>query len=146
MDFSRFRFKYFVKKVGILVCKNVFRNLYDVVSCPKKTMSQAGRLLPNISQTIMKQNDDDCSVPCRFSYLNLQHMPALPNDNQTRTFTFYMKSDNMLTKSKFIYDIWSFIAELGGWVGLFIGLSVPDLFDYVTLVVDKLFSFTISAF
>lgn len=60
----------------------------------------------------------------------MDHIPAVPSENTTRTFTFMINPVNKLTKSNLIYDFWSFIGEFGGWVGLFIGLSVPDLFDY----------------
>ena len=60
----------------------------------------------------------------------MDHIPAISNDNSTRTFNFMIHPVNKLTKSMPIYDFWSFIGEFGGWVGLLIGLSVPDLFDY----------------
>ena len=96
--------------------------------CPKKRFNKAGKILSNITTIIDER--EDCPVPCQFTYLTLDHIPARPNDNDTRTFTFRINPANLLTKSYPTYTLWSFIAELGGWVGLFVGLSVPDLFDY----------------
>ena len=118
-----------------------FRNMFGFKSCPKKKMYTAGGLLENITRTVT-DGDDDCSVPCKLTYLSLDYLPSLQNENLTRTFTFYFGSVNTLTRSKGIYDIWSFVAELGGWIGLFIGFSVPDLFDYICLFVGKVFSIT----
>ena len=41
------------------------------------------------------------------------------------------------------WGFWSFVAELGCWIGLFIGLSVPDLFDYICLFIGKVFACTL---
>ena len=108
---------------------SVFRYLEGVDICPRKEFNKAGQHLLNITSTILRQQDD-CLVPCQFTFLTMDHLPAIPTDNTTRTFTFKIDPVNLLTKSYPTYTLWSFIAELGGWIGLFVGLSVPDLFDY----------------
>ena len=49
----------------------------------------------------------------------------------TRSFTFYLSSTTVttLTQSIPLYGAWDYIYEIGGWIGLFLGYSVIDLFD-----------------
>ena len=49
----------------------------------------------------------------------------------TRSFTFYLTSTAVttLTQSIPLYTTWDYIYEIGGWIGLFLGYSVIDLFD-----------------
>ena len=39
-------------------------------------------------------------------------------------------------RSEYIYPLWSYIAESGGWIGLFLGLSVIDVAEYFIGVLD----------
>lgn len=105
-----------------------FRYLHGVDTCSKSKLTLAGKRLRNITNKIMNQ-ENSCLVPCQFTYLSLDHTPPLKNDKKLRSFTFNINPINTLTKSTLNYDLWTFIAELGGWVGLFVGLSVPDMFD-----------------
>ena len=49
----------------------------------------------------------------------------------TRSFTFYLSSTNVatLTQSVPLYTTWDYVYEIGGWIGLFLGYSVIDMFD-----------------
>ena len=49
----------------------------------------------------------------------------------TRSFTFYLTTTPVttLTQSVPLYTTWDYIYEIGGWIGLFLGYSVIDLFD-----------------
>ena len=50
-----------------------------------------------------------------------------------RSFTFHLDTTtlNSLTESKLIYGTWDYIYEIGGWIGLFLGYSVIDIFDII---------------
>ena len=97
--------------------------------CPRKQLRESWNMLTNLSSTIMNQNDG-CPVPCQFTFLTMDHVPSLPNSNETRTFTFNVHPVATLTRSSLVYTLESFVGEFGGWVGLFIGVYVSDLFDY----------------
>ena len=55
---------------------------------------------------------------------------------KTRSFTFYINPLSVITESKLLYNTWDYIYEIGGWIGLFLGYSVIDIFDeFVRLMV-----------
>ena len=103
--------------------------MYGVPKCATyKKFKAAHNMLQNITSTVLRQKND-CSLPCKITYLTLENSPSPENDNKTRTFTFSINSVHTLTKSEPIYTFWEYIGEFGGWVGLFIGISIIDLFD-----------------
>ncbi len=87
-------------------------------------------MLQEITQRVIEK--DECSLPCRITYIFQDIMPADENRNEHRTFTFFMNPVNTLTISYLIYPFLSYIAEFGGWVGVFLGICVIDVFDYLT--------------
>ena len=103
--------------------------MLGVKMCPRKQLRKSWNMLTNLTSTIMNQNDG-CPVPCQFTFLTMDHVPSLPNSNNTRTFTFTVHPVATLTRSSLVYTLESFVGEFGGWVGLFIGVCVSDLFDY----------------
>ena len=104
--------------------------------CDGSKLKLASKLFLNLSKAIFEQ-DDDCLAPCRITYLKLGNILTEPNENDFNTFTFNINPVNTLTKSVPVYDFWSFVGEFGGWAGLFIGVCVPDLFDYGWCVAEK---------
>jgi hypothetical protein len=50
-----------------------------------------------------------------------------------RSFTFHLDSlaVHPVTRSKLLYTNWDYIYEIGGWIGLFFGYSVIDIFDEI---------------
>ena len=36
-----------------------------------------------------------------------------------------------------VYSVWMFVAETGGWIGLFLGISILDIADYLINFVVK---------
>ena len=97
--------------------------------CDGSKLEVASGLYQNLSKIIFEQ-EDDCLTPCRITYLTLGNIQTEPNKNDFNTFTFNINPVNTLTKSVPVYSFWSFVGEFGGWVGLFVGVCVPDLFDY----------------
>ena len=57
-------------------------------------------------------------------------------DNKNK-LKFYMGVSTMTT-SEPIYTPWTYIMELGGWMGLFLGYSVIDILD---ILVEAAFAF-----
>ena len=57
----------------------------------------------------------------------------LDRSDYNRSFTFHLDTTtvNTLTESKLIYGTWDYIYEVGGWIGLFLGYSVIDIFDII---------------
>ena len=50
-------------------------------------------------------------------------------DYQTIKFMFPPIVKTITTQAT--YSIWNIISEIGGWIGLFIGLSIVDAFDII---------------
>ena len=96
--------------------------------CKGKKFKTASSKLENITETILNKKDI-CKVPCKVTYLTLNDLPSPDNHNKTRTFTYKINSASTLTQSDLIYTFWSYIGEFGGWVGLFIGVCLIDLYD-----------------
>ena len=67
---------------------------------------------------------NDCPFPCQFIRISLAPYSGRTDKNITK-----VKFDNFIkvTKAAYSYTELELLAELGGYVGLFLGLSVFDL-------------------
>ena len=110
--------------------------MFGVEICKKKLLKTAGNMLQNITNTVLIQKDN-CTLPCQVTFLTLNNLPSAKHSNIRRTFTFKIHPIATLTRSELIYTIWNYIGEFGGWVGLFIGFSVIDLFDLFVSSLQK---------
>ena len=71
------------------------------------------------------KNTKECLYPC--SFLNIMLTPQeLRHKNSNRT-SFFFEEYIKVSTSSFTYTELELLAELGGYVGLFMGLSVFDL-------------------
>ena len=95
--------------------------------CDKKKLRTAGKMLQNITSTILSLSDN-CSMPCQVTYVTLNNIPSPINENKTRTFTFKFNPINMMTKSIPIYTLWDYIGEFG----------IIDLFDQIVVCWTKI--------
>lgn len=61
--------------------------------------------------------------------------------NFTHTFLFQMKQAMVeVHEEKYFYDTNSFVGDVGGFLGLLLGLSVIDLVDSILLLIYKIAS------
>ena len=98
--------------------------------CNKQKLRTLRNMLKNITISVLHQTDN-CSVPCQITFLTLNNLLSPKHDKARRTFTFKINPVATLTKAELIYTLWDYIAEFGGWAGLFIGFSIIDLFDSI---------------
>ena len=78
---------------------------------------------------------NDCPFPCQFIKISLA-----PYSGRTGKNTTILKFDNFIkvTKTAYSYTELEFLAEFGGYVGLFLGISVFHVSQVVDKILDKL--------
>ena len=67
----------------------------------------------------------ECAYPCKFTKTFYREKNALGEGDVSLTFSKLIKT----TKAKYSYRELELLAELGGYVGLFLGISVLSLKD-----------------
>ena len=102
--------------------------MFGFEQCNQSKIFEAGERLKNLTNVVMQQ-DDECSMPCKMIYLELINIPSQENWQTVRTFTFYINHINTMIRSELSYTMMSYIGEFGGWIGLFVGGSLPDVFQ-----------------
>ena len=100
-------------------------------------------------QLYLKYRDDElairnlpCFEPC--SYMEVKLIRGSESEAKNGKENFLLAFDEKVheTVAYYSYDDLSFIAEIGGYVGLFLGASVhqtADLFQFIAEVLEKLF-------
>ena len=43
-----------------------------------------------------------------------------------------------ISESMYVYTVWDFIAEFGGWVGIFLGYCVADVVNVLEVILEIL--------
>ena len=87
------------------------------------------------SQKNKRNKIEDCQYPCNFirSWLSVEQLRL----NQTsKEFSLNFDKFIKVTKAKYSYTELELLAELGGYVGLFLGLSVFHLSQAFDKILD----------
>ena len=79
-----------------------------------------------------------CLKPCSFLNIKLSKSNEKLTDKNHGKLTFFFKDFIQETRSYYSYGSREFIAEIGGYVGLFIGASVYQLADLVENIIRKI--------
>ena len=83
----------------------------------------------------MQKNIDNCYSPCLFTSTIITKTDDFWGNGLVRISTF----ENIVVKEAYhLYSILSMIAEVGGYVGLFLGVSVNQVSRLVNVLLDKL--------
>ena len=127
-------------------------------STPNCSISDACCLLHEYTTFHPESNLDDCPLPCYFSYYeSTASYSSFPNGRYLNTLvnTLNMSADyiknNFLSVNIFLDDIQltttvtqytygpeALLGEIGGQLGLFIGVSIITFFELLVLCVDEL--------
>ena len=86
--------------------------------------------------------ETNCTVPCSYyeyetKPMSLGVMSAIPkdwifpNDTVAAIQLFYVDSATYVSVEYWTYDGWSFFGEVGGAVGVFLGLSLLNVYQMV---------------
>ena len=58
------------------------------------------------------------------------------SDSRLSYFTIYFKSKMVVTEQLWVYSFLAYVAENGGFVGLFLGYSVLQLRDFINYILE----------
>ena len=122
--------------MDIIGCTTPFGLELDNICTEKNKSSEAYQLLKDVLMGTDMQVAKECPYPCQF-LMNRITTTDYKDKNDTANkiklaFDKYIK----VTTSTYGYTELELLAELGGYVGLFLGLSVFDL----RLVFNKIFN------
>ena len=94
-------------------------------------------------------NTTSCKVPCKTYTMKPIWMKKIKNTHKTRGYTsivVQMDDKILVSKEVFVYSFLSLVAEIGGYVGLFLGVSVkqiptliPPVQDFFAKIAGKFF-------
>ena len=99
-------------------------------SCKEKEYEM---LMRTQNHTLMTEIRGRCLTPCKKLLLKKKLQPSF-EDKHFQSYNrieITFPTSIVVTKSHFIYPLMSFGAEIGGWIGLFLGLSVLDIYDQI---------------
>ena len=98
---------------------------------------EKGSKVMELYKETMKNNVDECNNPCWFSSTK-----TTKTDEYSRygvgDVVIYVKENIEVKEAYYLYSILSMIAEVGGYVGLFLGVSVNQVSQLVNVLLDKL--------
>ena len=79
----------------------------------------------------------DCILPCHsvFVQLNAKNTQIINNGKEYALLNLYLPSKLAKSKEHFLYHSNNLFAEIGGYVGLLLGLSLLDLFIWVNNII-----------
>ena len=80
-----------------------------------------------------------CKIPCRLLFIRPNVLREGIYNSQSKTkITLNLKEDVKITDEYFLYSGLSLIAEIGGYVGLFLGVSVKQISLLMEMIYDRL--------
>ena len=93
--------------------------------------------LSNWQTTILRNFNDWCLWPCETMTVTFAGFDSTAdNGNENETYVkFYMKEQIQVKTSHLSYSKVSFLAEVGGYIGLLLGVSLMDF----ALLIDRMF-------
>ena len=125
-----------LKSIG---CVSPFGIAKDKICKNNENAKKAFTLYKRFQSYYLDIKNISCSDPC--SYMSIKIIKISKTEGHGRLqLTFNKKVQE--TVAYYSYDDLSFIAEIGGYVGLFLGASIyqtADLFQFITGVLQKLF-------
>ena len=125
-----------LKSIG---CVSPFGIAKDKICKDNENAKKAFKLYRRFQNEYSDIKNISCADPC--SYMSIKIIKVSKTEgNGLLRLTFNKKVQE--TVAYYSYDDLSFVAEIGGYVGLFLGASIyqtADLFQFITGVLQKLF-------
>ena len=89
--------------------------------------------------TFSKHN---CSSPCHYITtrvrIHRESVMGYVNGKRTTLLKIKMNEHIKVTEEQYLYSGLSLIAEIGGYVGLFLGVSVNQIIDLVDFIITRI--------
>ena len=90
----------------------------------------------------LNKPDTVCPELCNFLEVSLRTQLSIKSNEEDKSGTSYMKfslkNTIKVTNSQFLYNGLTLMAEIGGYVGLFLGISVVHVNDMVRNVLERI--------
>ena len=117
-----------MKELG---CTTPFGLNLDKICTDKNLGIRATKLY---THNFFNNHIEDCLYPCQFLNILLTPQSLRQNDNEMSSFLLeeYIK----VSKSTYAYTELELMAELGGYVGLFMGFSIFDLRCIINRIIN----------
>ena len=87
------------------------------------------------------RNNTPCSTPCAQMELFFGFPVIQPFGKASYNLKMYFKSNIIVKKSQVAYPTESFLAEMGGYLGLFLGFSMMDIHGLFKKIIEMMESF-----
>ena len=100
--------------------------------------NETGSKVMKLYKETMTNNVDNCNHPCLFSSTKTTKTDEYGGYDATGNVVIYVKENIEVKEAFYLYSILSMIAEVGGYVGLFLGVSVNQVSLLVNVLLDKL--------
>ena len=91
-----------------------------------------------------KNNYEECDYPCSYFIVSSEEIKSFSDNSTLISVYLYFPQLIQETKTHYTYSWLSLIAEIGGYVGLFLGISInqiTNLWDFLVLRIRSLFTF-----
>ena len=128
-----------LKTIG---CVSPFGITKDRICQNKQDSKKALQLYHGYSNDDMAIKNISCFEPCSYLGVKLFKVSEWEHEKNKGYFTLSFDEKVHETVAHYSYDDLSFVAEIGGYVGLFLGASVyqtADLFQFITEILEKFF-------
>jgi len=112
------------------------KNILENICTDNKTGMKALELFDELSSE--RYFISDCLYPCKFIKIALTTLKGIHDHNTTHTFKMDFDQYIKVTDSQFSYTGLELLAEFGGYVGLFLGISVFHLNQVFAKIVNYL--------
>ena len=147
-----------IRKIYVHTAKSMEKEMLDKVGCttpsqPDKSQickqeDEGKRAMQINSKNIYEKTKNDCSNPCSIFSLTTTNIKKYDREelkkNNISWLTLYFPTTVKAYERSYDYSQLSFIAEVGGYVGLFLGVSinrVTNLLDFLVAKFEHLFRF-----
>ncbi len=95
----------------------------DLLKHPRENITNHGVSLAAIDEYV---RDESCNSPCTSMEMAFGH-GKISLDNKKHQLKIYFPSQIKFQQSRYTYNIINFLGEIGGYVGLLLGVSVLNL-------------------
>ena len=104
------------------------------------TNATIGKQVYKMYETTWKNDSKACKVPCKSISIKPARLKQTPNSSFARkgytTIVLNMNEKVLISEEVFLYSGLSLIAEVGGYVGLFLGISINQIANMAEILVD----------
>ena len=125
-----------LEKIG---CLTPFGITKDNICQKKEDAKRAFHLYGTFKKDYLDLTNLTCLEPC--SYLSIKLLKISETKSKTGRLVLKFKEKIDQTVAYYSYDDLSLIAEIGGYVGLFLGASIYQIADLIGIIMRKIMIF-----